>query len=115
MLNTYFNDMAQIMYKLKDPTLATMPIEDVVIRQLESTSPADIAIFLQEAFETNDTKHFARCVGIAAKAVGMTTISERTGMKRPALYRLTDGRSKPRLDTIMTVVDALGVKMKLVV
>ena len=53
-------------------------------------------------------------VGIAAKAVGMTEISRRTGMKRPALYRLTDGHSKPRLDTIMTVVDALGVKIKLV-
>ena len=31
-----------------------------------------------------------------------------------ACYRLTDGHSRPRLDTIMTVVDALGVKMKLV-
>ena len=101
-------------YTLKDPTLTAVPLEDVVTRQLESATPDDIAVFLQEAFETGDTKHFARCVGIAAKAVGMTEIAERTGMKRPALYRLTDGHSKPRLDTIMTVVDALGVKMKLV-
>jgi len=101
-------------YKIKDPTLAAVPIEDVVIQQLKSADPADIAVFLQEAFETRDTQHFARCVGVAAKAIGMTTIAERTGMKRPALYRLTDGHSKPRLDTIMTVVDALGVKMKLV-
>lgn len=101
-------------YRLKDPSLTAIPIEDVVTCQLESSTPADIAVFLQEAFETGDTKHFARCVGIAAKAIGMTEIAERTGMKRPALYRLTDGHSKPRLDTIMTVVDALGVKMKLV-
>lgn len=100
-------------YTLKDPTLNATPIENVVIAQLESCNPSDVAIFLQEAFETGDTKHFARCVGIVAKAVGMTTIAERTGMKRPALYRLTDGQSKPRLDTIMTVVDALGVKMKI--
>jgi len=101
-------------YKIKDPNLTAKPIEDIVIRQLENATPDDIAVFLQEAFETGDTKHFARCVGIAAKAIGMTTIAERTGMKRPALYRLTDGRSRPRLDTIMTLVDALGVKMKLV-
>ena len=101
-------------YKLKDPTLTATPIEDVVTRQLESAKPADIAVFLQEAFESGDTKHFVRCVGIAAKAVGMIEMAQRTGMKRPALYRLTDGHSKPRLDTIMTVVDALGVKMKLV-
>lgn len=100
-------------YKLKDPTLTVIPLEDIVVQQLKSAMPADIAAFLQEAFETGDTKHFARCVGVAAKAVGMTTIAERTGMKRPALYRLTDGHSKPRLDTIMKVVDALGVKMKL--
>ncbi len=96
-------------YKLKDPTLTAIPIEDVVTRQLESATPADIAVFLQEAFETGDTKHSARCVGIEAKAVSMTEIAQSTGMKRPALYRLTDGHSKPRLDTIMTVVDALGI------
>jgi len=49
-----------MIYTLKDPTLATTPIEDVVTRQLESAAPADIAVFLQEAFETGDTKHFAR-------------------------------------------------------
>ena len=59
-------------YKLNDPTLTATPIEDVVTRQLESATPADIAVFLQGAFETGDTKQFARCVGIAAKAVGMT-------------------------------------------
>ena len=47
-------------YTLKDPTLTAIPIEDVVTRQLESATPADIAVFLQEAFETGDTKHFAR-------------------------------------------------------
>ena len=51
-------------YKLKDPTLTATPIEDIVTRQLESAAPADIAVFLQEAFESGDTKHFARCVGI---------------------------------------------------
>jgi len=73
-----------MIYTLKDPTLATTPIEDVVTRQLESAAPADIAVFLQEAFETGDTKHFARCVGIAAKAIGITEIAKRTDMKRPA-------------------------------
>ena len=73
-------------HKAKNAT----PIADVVTSQLEGATPKEIAIFLQEALETGDTKHFARCVGIAAKAVGMTEIAERTGMKCPALYRLTD-------------------------
>ncbi|MGB6230112.1 MAG: addiction module antidote protein [Litorimonas sp.] len=101
-------------YPIKDPDLRPVPHEQLVVGLLESSSADDIALFLQEALETGDTKHFARCVGYAAKAVGMTEMSERTGMKRPALYRLTDGRSKPRLDTILKVVEALGVKMKLV-
>ena len=80
-------------YTLKDPTLSATPIEDVVMGLLESAAPADIAVFLQEAFETGDTKHFARCVGIVAKAIGITEIAKRTGMKRPALYR-PNGRTQ---------------------
>lgn len=100
-------------YQLKDPSLSTSTIDELVVGHLKEATPDDIAFFLQEALETGDTKHFARCVGVAAKAVGMTTIAERTGMKRPALYRLTDGRSKPRLDTIFTVVRALDVNFQI--
>jgi len=101
-------------FTIKNFTLTSTPKKDVVIRQLESTTPADMAVFLQVAFDTGDTKHFAFCVGIAAKTIGIAEIAERAGMKRPALYRLTDGQSRPRLDTILRVLDALGVKMKLV-
>lgn len=35
----------------------------------------DIAIFLSEAFATGDYKHIAHCLGIVARAKGMTNIA----------------------------------------
>lgn len=87
--------------------------DDVVVSLLKTSSQENIAFFLQEALDSGDTAHFARCVGQVAQSIGMSEIARRTGMKRPALYRLTDGRSKPRLDTILKVVKAVGVDMRI--
>ena len=100
--------------RIEKSNLAKTSNKKVVIPQLKSTTPADMAVFLQEAFEAGDTRHIALCVGIAAKAIGIAEIAKRAGMKPPALYRLTDGQSRPRLDTILRVLDALEVKFKLV-
>ena len=35
----------------------------------------DIALFMSEAMATGDAKHIAHCLGIAARAKGMTTFS----------------------------------------
>jgi probable addiction module antidote protein len=76
-------------------------------------TPEGVAEFLKAALEGGDMKHFAKCVGIAARAEGMTAMAEKTGMQRDSLYRLTSGKSNPRLDTISKVVEALGFKLTL--
>ena len=44
-----------------------------------------IAIFMAEAFKTNDATYIAHALGVVARAKGMSEIASRTGLSRTAL------------------------------
>jgi len=46
-----------------------------------------------------------------ARAKGMTSVSEATGLGRRALYRSLSGDGNPRLDTLFKVLDMLDVRL----
>ncbi|WP_298918116.1 addiction module antidote protein [uncultured Algimonas sp.] len=77
-------------------------------------TPEAVAEFLAAALEGGDMKHFARAVGIASRAVGMTDMAQKTGISRSGLYDLLDGKSAPRSDSLFKVIEALGVKLTVV-
>ena len=64
--------------------------EVVRIKQLSAEyleTEEDIALFMSEAFATGDYKHIAHCLGIVARAKGMTSIAKETGLAREQLYK----------------------------
>jgi probable addiction module antidote protein len=75
-------------------------------------TPEAVAEFLNAALEDGDMKFFAHCVGVAARAVGMSRIAEDTGIRRTSLYALLDGSSAPRSDSLNKVIEALGLKLR---
>lgn len=75
------------------------------------TDPASVAAFLDEAAATGDAKFMAHCLGVVAKAVGMGKVAGLSGLNRQALYRALSGESVPRVDTLMAVLDALGMRL----
>ena len=46
-----------------------------------------------------------------ARARGMTEIARESGLAREALYRALRGGAAPRFDTVMRVMQALGVRL----
>jgi len=50
-------------------------------------------------------------VGDVAKARGMATIARDSGLGRESLYKALAPGAKPRFDTIMKVLQALGLKL----
>ena len=75
------------------------------------TTPEAIAAFLDEAAATGDAKFMAHCLGVAAKAIGMGKVAGLAGVNRQALYRSLSGDIAPRIDTLMAVLQALGMQM----
>ena len=68
----------------------------------------DIAVFMEQAFETGDYKHIAHCLGIAARAKGMTLIAKQTGLAREQLYKSFSEDGNPTLKNTLAVMKALG-------
>jgi probable addiction module antidote protein len=71
----------------------------------------DVAEYLRQVLEEGDSGDLAAALGHIAKARGMTEIAKVSGIKREALYKALRPNSQPRLDTVIRVCKALGVKL----
>jgi len=58
----------------------------------------------------------ARAVPVALRTVadavgGMAVLAERTGLSREALYRTLSDKGNPRLDTLVAILRAFGLRI----
>lgn len=72
---------------------------------------ADIAAYLNAAFEDGDTSVIAAALGDVARAKGMTQLAKETGITRDGLYKALSPTGNPSLDTVQKVVKAFGLKI----
>lgn len=70
-----------------------------------------IAVFVAEAFETNDVAYISHALGVVARAKGMAEIAKRTGLSREQLYRSFSAEGNPTLKTTLAVMKALGIEL----
>ena len=70
-----------------------------------------IAEYLTIVLEENDPAEFAHALGTIARARGMTEVARASGLTREALYKALRPSSHPRFDTIMKVVQAMGLQI----
>lgn len=71
-----------------------------------------IAEYLTAALEADDPDLLLAALGDIAKARGMSEIAKETGLGRESLYKALTPGAKPRFDTILKVMHALGVKLQ---
>jgi len=67
-----------------------------------------IAEYLNTVLEEGENEEIINAIGHIAKAIGMTRISEETGLSRPSLYKALSKGAKPQFATIMKVLKAIG-------
>jgi len=70
-----------------------------------------IAEYLTAALEDPDPDMFLVAVGTVARARGMTQLAKDAGLGRESLYKALSPGAKPRYDTVLKLVHALGVKL----
>ncbi len=75
------------------------------------TDEETIFEFLTAALEDENPDVFLRALNEAAKAHGMSQLARDTGMGRESLYKALAPGAKPRYDTVLKVLNALGVKL----
>ena len=70
-----------------------------------------MAEFLSAALEDGDPDVFLQAVRTAARARGMAQLARDTGLGRESLYKALAPGAKPRYDTMLKLVQALGVRL----
>lgn len=71
-----------------------------------------IAAYLTAALEDEDPDIFLVAVKDVARARGMTQLAKDTGLGRESLYKALAPGAKPRYDTLLKVVRALGISLQ---
>ena len=74
-------------------------------------SDAVIAEYLAAALEDPNPDMFLRAVANVAKARGMASVAEASGLGRESLYKALAPGAKVRYETVRKLVDSLGVKL----
>jgi probable addiction module antidote protein len=72
----------------------------------------DIANYLEAVFEDGDPALVAAALGDIARAKGMTKIAKATGLGRESLYKALSRGGNPELATVLKIIHALGLKLK---
>ena len=72
-----------------------------------------IAAYLTAALEDPDPDVFLAAVKAVARARGMTQLAKDSGLGRESLYKALSPGAKPRYETVMKVVRALGVNLQI--
>ena len=72
---------------------------------------AAVAEFLSAALEDGDPDVFLQAVRTAARARGMSQLARDAGLGRESLYKALAPGAKPRYDTMLRLVQALGVRL----
>lgn len=70
------------------------------------------AELLNDALRSGNPAYVASALGIIAKAMGMSELARRTGIKRQSLYAALDETGNPTLETFFSVLKAFGVVLQ---
>ncbi len=85
-------------------------VSDLDIAELLDSEDV-VKLFLEEALAANDPVLWQRALGYAARSAGMAKIAEKSGLNRESLYKALKEDAHPRFDTVMRVLNAMGLKL----
>jgi len=71
----------------------------------------DVVDTLNDALESGEAGYIAAVLGAIARSEGMTSIAEKSGVKRQALYRSLSEDGNPTLETLLGVLGALDLRL----
>src|SRR6266571_7678455 len=76
-------------------------------------TPEEMAAYLEACLEeaNGDAAFIAKALGDLARAKGMSQVARDAGLSRESLYKALSGERIPGFDTILKVVEALGLRL----
>jgi len=77
-------------------------------------TPEERLAYLEAAFEEGDPKLVSIALGDVARSMGMTNVAKEAGITREALYKALSDKGDPKLSTLLGVLKALGLRVRVI-
>src|ERR1043165_5498357 len=76
-------------------------------------TPQEMAAYLEACLEEagGDAAFIAKALGDIARAKGMGQVARDAGLSRESLYKALSGKRSPGFDTVLKVIEALGLRL----
>ena len=76
-------------------------------------TPEEMAAYFEASLEEaqGDAAFVAKALGNIARAKGMAQVAADAGLSRESLYKALSGERNPSFDTILKVINALGLRL----
>ncbi len=74
----------------------------------------DIIEYLKLSLVEDTEEELKESLNTIARSKGISDLARKTGLSREAIYKALGEDGNPRLSTLMAIVRALGLKLKLV-
>lgn len=74
-------------------------------------TPEAVAAYLTEAFESDDPAYICSALDTVARAKGVASIANATGLSRESLYKAFRETARPEFETVRKVMGSLGVRL----
>lgn len=76
-------------------------------------TPEEMAAYLEACIDEadGDAAFIAKALGDIARAKGMTQVARDAGLSRESLYKALSGERAPSFNTVLRVINALGLKL----
>jgi len=76
-------------------------------------TPEEMAAYLEACLDEaqGDAAFIAKALGDIARARGMSKVARDSGLSRESLYKALSGERSPDFDTVLKVVNALGIRL----
>lgn len=71
-----------------------------------------IAEYISEAIQQENSDVLLTALATVARARGMSSLAESSGLGRESLYKALRPGAKPRFDTVFRIMKALNIKMQ---
>jgi probable addiction module antidote protein len=73
----------------------------------------EMAAYLEASLEEagGDAAFIAKALGNIARAKGMAQVARDSGLSRESLYKALSGERSPDFNTVLKVIDALGLRL----
>jgi probable addiction module antidote protein len=75
---------------------------------------AGVTQYLNEAFDTSDMAVICSAIGDVMRLFNVADIARKAGRERPSLYRAFSGNQSPNFSTVLAVLDAMNLQIKVV-